>query len=118
MERQYVEGRVSVITPVYNVERYIDKTLESVFAQTYKDIEIVLVDDCSKDNTIKAIENYTKKFSNIKLIKNKVNNGTYFTRKNGILNSTAPYIAHLDVDDWVDPGYYEELYDMPDDVIY
>ena len=55
MERQYVEGRVSVITPVYNVERYIDKTLESVFAQTYKDIEIVLVDDCSKDKSAQII---------------------------------------------------------------
>ena len=58
MERQYVEGRVSVITPVYNVERYIDKTLESVFSQTYKDIEIVLVDDCSKDNSAQIIAKY------------------------------------------------------------
>ena len=58
MERQYVEGRVSVITPVYNVEKYIDKTLESIFAQTYKDIEIVLVDDCSKDNSAQIIARY------------------------------------------------------------
>ena len=65
MERQYVEGRVSVITPVYNVEKYIDKTLESIFAQTYKDIEIVLVDDCSKDNSAQIIAKYKEKHPEI-----------------------------------------------------
>lgn len=105
--------KISLIIPCYNKEKSISVTLDSVIKQTmFKDIEVICVDDCSKDNTIKIIENYTKTFSNIKLIKNKVNSGTYFTRRNGIFNSTSPYIAHLDVDDWVDPGYYEELYNI------
>lgn len=104
---------ISLIIPCYNREKTISITLDSVINQTmFKDMEVICVDDCSKDNTIKVIENYTKKFPNIKLIKNKVNSGTYFTRKNGILNSTAPYIAHLDADDWVEPGFYEELYNI------
>ena len=60
MEKTYTEGLVSVITPIYNAEKYLADTLNSVFAQDYRDIEIVLVDDCSNDNSAKIISEFQK----------------------------------------------------------
>ena len=65
MERKFVEDLVSVITPVYNAERFIGQTLESMLAQTYENIEFILVDDCSGDNSAQIIQSYKKKHSNI-----------------------------------------------------
>ena len=58
MERQYIDGLVSVITPVYNAEKYLENALKSVLAQSYKEIEIVLVDDCSEDGSSQIIAGY------------------------------------------------------------
>ena len=99
MERQYVEGRVSVITPVYNVERYIDKTLESVFAQTYKDIEIVLVDDCSKDNSAQIIAKYKESHPEIVYFLQPKNMGAGSARNKALELATGQYVAFLDSDD-------------------
>lgn len=99
MERQYVEGRVSVITPVYNVERYIDKTLESVFAQTYKDIEIVLVDDCSKDNSAQIIAKYKESHPEIVYFLQPKNMGAGAARNKALELATGQYVAFLDSDD-------------------
>ena len=99
MERQYVEGRVSVITPVYNVERYIDKTLESVFAQTYKDIEIVLVDDCSKDKSAQIIAEYKKTHPEIVYFLQPKNMGAGAARNKALELATGQYVAFLDSDD-------------------
>ena len=60
MERQYVDGLVSVIIPVYNAEKFLSATLDSIFAQTYKNFEIVLVDDCSRDSSAEIISKYRK----------------------------------------------------------
>lgn len=99
MERQYVEGRVSVITPVYNAEKYISKTLESVFAQTYKDIEIVLVDDCSKDDSAQIIAEYKEKHSKIIYYLQPKNMGAGAARNKALELASGQYVAFLDSDD-------------------
>ena len=100
MDRQYVEGRVSVITPVYNVERYIDKTLESVFAQTYKDIEIVLVDDCSKDKSAQIIAKYKETHPEIVYFLQPKNMGAGAARNKALELASGQYVAFLDGDDF------------------
>ena len=99
MERQYVSGRVSVITPVYNVEKYIDKTLKSVFAQTYEDIEIVLVDDCSKDQSAEIIAKYKEKHPEIIYFCQPKNMGAGAARNKALELATGQYVAFLDSDD-------------------
>ena len=99
MRRQYVEGRVSVITPVYNVEKYIDKTLESVFTQTYKDIEIVLVDDCSKDKSAQIIAKYQESHPEIVYFLQPQNMGAGAARNKALELASGQYVAFLDSDD-------------------
>lgn len=99
MERQYVSGRVSVITPVYNVEKYISKTLESIFVQTYKDIEIVLVDDCSKDRSAQIIAEYQKTHPEIVYFLQPNNMGAGAARNKALELATGQYVAFLDSDD-------------------
>lgn len=99
MDRQYVDGRVSVIVPVYNVERYIDKTLESIFSQTYKNIEIVLVDDCSKDNSAKIIAKYKKSHPEIIYFRQPKNMGAGAARNKALELAAGQYVAFLDSDD-------------------
>lgn len=99
MGRQYVEGRVSVITPVYNAERYLDKTLESVFAQTYKDIEIVLVDDCSKDRSAQIIATYKECHPEIVYFLQPKNMGAGVARNKALELASGQYVAFLDSDD-------------------
>lgn len=99
MRRQNVEGRVSVITPVYNVEKYIDKTLESVFTQTYKDIEIVLVDDCSKDKSAQIIAKYKESHPEIVYFLQPQNMGAGAARNKALELASGQYVAFLDSDD-------------------
>lgn len=99
MEKQYVEGRVSVITPVYNVEKYICKTLESVFDQTYRDIEIILVDDCSMDNSAKLITKYMKIHPEIIYFLQPKNMGAGAARNKCLELASGQYVAFLDSDD-------------------
>ena len=99
MERQYVEGRVSVITPVYNAERYIEKALESVFSQTYKDIEAVLVDDCSKDKSADVIAKYKESYPEIIYFLQPKNMGAGAARNKALELASGQYVAFLDSDD-------------------
>ncbi len=103
--------RISVILPCYNKERYIKKTLNSLINQTmFKYMEIVCIDDCSTDNTLKILKQYARKYNNIKVCKNKVNSQVYITRLNGIEYANGEYIGFLDPDDWIDNTWFEELY--------
>lgn len=78
---QYNNETVSIITPVYNVSRFIDRTLASVLQQSYKDYEIILVDDCSKDNSAEIIARYTAKYPNVIYHKQEINQGAAVARK-------------------------------------
>ena len=102
-------SKVSVIVPVYNVEEYLDKCLSSLVNQTLKDIEIIVVNDGSKDNSQKIIDKYAKKYKCIKAYK-KENGGVSSARNFGIKKATGEYIGFVDSDDWVEPDMYEKMY--------
>ena len=99
--------KISVIVPCYNVEKYVAKCLDSIINQTYKDLEIIVVEDCSKDNTYEILKEYEKKDKRIKLIKNKKNGGLSFSRNAGIKASTGDYLSFIDSDDYIDLNFYE-----------
>lgn len=95
---------VSVIIPAYNAEKTIEKCLDSLFNQTLKEIEIIVINDCSKDNTLKILKKYKNK---IKLIDNKKNLGPAGSRNKGLDVAQGKYIGFVDADDWVAPNMYE-----------
>ncbi|MFL2120882.1 glycosyltransferase family 2 protein [Marinilactibacillus psychrotolerans] len=94
-----IENLVSVITPVFNAERYIDKTILSVLNQSYKNLELILVDDCSTDNSKDIILSMQKEDERIKYIKLKENSGAAVARNTGLENATGQYVAFIDSDD-------------------
>lgn len=99
----YNNETVSVITPVYNVAKFIDKTLSSMVNQSYKDLEIVLVDDCSKDNSAEVIAKWTAKYPNIVYHKQEKNQGAAVARNTALDIANGRYVAFLDSDDlWCD----------------
>ena len=101
--------KVSVIVPVYNVEKYIGKCLDSLINQTLSDVEIVVVNDGSPDNSQKIIDNYARKYKNIKSYIKK-NGGLSDARNYGIKKSTGEYIAFVDSDDYVKEDMFEKMY--------
>lgn len=101
--------KVSIIVPVYNAEEYLEKCLDSLVNQSLKDIEIILVNDGSKDNSENIINKYLDKYKNIKYFKNK-NEGAAKSRNFGIKNATGDYVLFVDSDDWVDSEITLKLY--------
>ena len=102
--------KVSVIIPVYNVEKYLKHCLDSVCNQTFKDIEIIIINDCSPDNSLQIIKEYQQKDDRIVLVDLKQNGGLANARNTGIKNSKCKYITFVDSDDWVSKDYIEVLY--------
>ena len=103
--------KVSLIIPVYNVEDYIEKCLNSVVNQTLKDMEVIIVNDGSKDSSKQKIEKYLKKYPGIKYLE-KENGGLSDARNYGMQYATGEYIAFLDSDDYVEETMYEEMYNV------
>lgn len=104
-----MEEKISVIIPIYQVEKFLNKCIESVISQTYKCLEILLIDDGSKDNCPKICDQYAKEDKRIKII-HKENGGLSDARNMGIKNATGDYIFFLDSDDWVDQRIISHLY--------
>lgn len=102
-------AKVSVIIPIYKVEKYLSRCLDSVVNQTLEDIEIVLVDDGSPDSCPEICDRYAKIDSRIKVI-HKKNEGLGYARNSGMLIATGEYIAFLDSDDYVSKDMYEKVY--------
>lgn len=90
---------ISVVIPMYNSKQYIEKTLDSVVSQTYRDIEIIVVDDQSSDGSQEIVQKYCKTYKNITLIKLEKNQGIYNARNVGVANASGNYIAFVDSDD-------------------
>ena len=101
--------KVSVIVPVYNVEKYIEKCLDSLVNQTLKEIEIIVVNDGSPDNSQKIIDKYAKKYKNIKSYI-KENGGLSDARNYGLKKATGEYIAFIDSDDYIDREMLYKMY--------
>ncbi len=104
----YNNNRVSVIIPVYNVSGFIGRAIESVLKQRYDDIEIVLVDDCSTDNSEEIIRQYQKSNSCIKYIRQAKNQGAAVARNTALDAATGRYVAFLDGDDEWCPNKLEK----------
>ena len=101
--------KVSIIIPVYNVEKYLKKCLDSVVNQTLKDIEIIVVNDGSPDNSQKIIDEYAKKYSQIASYTKK-NGGLSDARNYGIKKSKGEYLAFIDSDDFIDHDMIKKMY--------
>ena len=97
---------VSIIIPVYNSENYISRCVESILVQTYKNFELLLINDGSTDNSLEILNDYAKKYDNIKVY-NQVNCGVANTRNNGMLHACGDYIMFIDNDDYISPDYIE-----------
>ena len=105
------EAKVSVIVPVYNVEKYIDRCVSSILRQTYKNIEVILVDDGSPDNCGKIIDDYAKKDSRIKII-HQENAGLSMARNEAIKIATGEYFCFVDSDDYLDDNQIQRLIEL------
>ena len=101
---------ISIIVPFYNVEQYIDRCLKSLICQTYTNIEILLVDDCSPDDTIKIVKEYVRKDARIKLLSYKKNRGLGGARNYGIEKAKGAYLMFVDSDDYIELNSIELLY--------
>jgi len=100
---------LTVIVPCYNVEPYIDKCISSIVNQTYPNLEILLIDDGSTDDTGVICDAWQEKDQRIRVIHKKQNEGLSCARKTGVENATAEYIAHVDSDDWIDANMYTDM---------
>ena len=100
--------KISVIVPIYNVEKFLEKCIKSIVNQTYKNLEIILVDDGATDNSGKICDEFSKKDKRIKVI-HKINGGLSDARNTGIQAATGKYISFIDSDDWIEDDLYENI---------
>ena len=99
--------KVSIIIPIYNVEQYLARCLDSVINQTHKEMDIICVNDCSPDNSSHILEKYAKKDARIKIVNREKNGGLSAARNSGMDVACGEYMFFLDSDDWIDPDYIE-----------
>ena len=102
--------KVSVIVPVYNTEKYLKKCLDSLVHQTLKEIEIILINDGSTDNSQKIIDEYVLKYPKLFKVFSQKNSGQAVARNLGIKNSKGEFIAFADSDDYLEIDAYEKAY--------
>jgi glycosyltransferase involved in cell wall biosynthesis len=100
-------SKVTVIIPVFNAQNFIDTSLSSILAQTWRNLEVLVVDDCSTDATVEIIKRYEEKDTRVKLIKAKVNGGAYVARNLALQVATGDYVTINDADDWSHPEKIE-----------
>ena len=104
-----MNDKISVIVPVYKVEKYLNRCVQSIAAQTYENLEIILVDDGSPDNCGQLCDGWAQKDSRIKVI-HKPNGGLSSARNAGVAVATGKYVGFVDSDDYIHPQMYEKLY--------
>lgn len=106
--------KVSVVVPVYNAEKYIERCARSLFEQTLDDIEYIFVNDCTPDNSMQVLDSilqdYPNRVNHVRIINHTVNTGQSGSRRDGMLVASGDYVIHCDADDWVDVEMYEEMY--------
>lgn len=108
--------KISIVVPIYNSQKYIEKCLESLFQQDFSSIEYIFVNDCSTDRSLDIIESTLKKYPNRAkdsiIITNEYNLGSGAARKKGIMNASGEYILQIDSDDWIELNTCSSLYDV------
>lgn len=109
-EQAEFKDLISIIIPVYNVAPFVERCLNSVIAQHYTKLEIIVINDGSKDNTGEIIEKFSKEDSRIKLF-TQSNRGVSFARNKGLEVANGKYVAFIDGDDWVSSDYISKMYD-------
>ena len=103
-----MDEKISVIIPIYKVEKYLNRCVESVVNQSYQNLEIILVDDGSPDNCPKMCDDWAEKDNRIKVI-HKENGGLSDARNAGLKVAMGEYISFVDSDDWIAKDFYEVL---------
>ena len=103
-----MNSKVSIIVPIYNTKKYLKRCIDSILSQTYQNLEIILVDDGSTDNSGKIADDYSKKDSRIKVIHQK-NSGQSTARNNGIKETSGEFISFVDADDEIAPDFIKSL---------
>lgn len=101
--------KLSIVIPIYNAEKYIDQCLESILIEVDENVEIILVEDCSTDNSLTICKKWLNKDKRINLFKNDVNSGVSFSRSRGLKYSTGNYIMFVDADDFFSRGWYNKV---------
>ena len=101
--------KVSVIVPVYNTEKYLERCIDSIISQSFKDFELILINDGSKDKSLSIMKEYAKKDKRIKVF-DQNNKGPAITRNFGINKSKAKYVMFIDSDDYIDDNYIQDYY--------
>lgn len=107
--REEKDGLISIIVPVYNTESYIERCIDSILAQTYKNIEIIIIDDGSTDSSGKIAENYRMKYSDKVVVIHQENRGLSAARNTGLEYAHGNYVTFVDSDDFVAPEMYDVM---------
>ena len=110
MNEKTKDFTISVIIPAYNVEKYVERCVESVIDQDVENIEIICIDDCSTDRTLDILKSLQQRYNNIILFENEKNGGLSFSRNRGIKAARGEFILFLDADDWFEPNSLNKLY--------
>lgn len=103
-----VMKKISIIVPVFNTEKYLERCLDSIISQKYKNLEIICIDDGSTDGSPQILDAYVRKDSRIKVV-HKENEGLVSARKCGVAMATGTYTGYVDSDDWIETDMYEQL---------
>ena len=102
--------KISIVVAVYNAEKTLKKCVDSLLQQTYENIEIILIDDCSQDYSLKICQEYSQQYEKVFLFAHEKNLGVSQTRNHGLDVASGEYLGFVDSDDCVEPNYVEELY--------
>lgn len=101
--------KISVVVPVYNAEKIIERCVKSIVSNDFKDLEVILIDDCSKDNSLEVCKRLSDEYSNVRYLHNEMNQGVSYTRNRGIYEANGEYTMFVDSDDWIDNDYYSSF---------
>lgn len=102
---------ISIVVPVYNAETYLSRCIDSILSQTYKNLEIILIDDGSTDSSQEICRIYRNKDNRVKVIHQK-NKGVSAARNRGLFHAAGDYLGFVDADDWIEPDMYRTLYEL------
>ena len=102
----------SIVIPIYNTEKYLDKAIKSILNQTFKNFELILIDDCSSDRSYIICKNYADKDNRVKLLRNDINLGVAKTRNRALNNISGRYLTFLDSDDYIEVNLLEIAYNL------